>query len=145
MKRQRIIQKIPIATRLNLMSGKSFLDISPAQAKRLHPRGHRWCVPRSACSAPRSCRSLKRLLLLAQTSTSSDPSSPHLRNRMQREELHTHKNNKQAGLGLEHILQCLTLSAGGALATALVFVELHQTCNGSNHISLQGKHIVTEV
>lgn len=35
-----------------------------------------------------------------------------------------------------YILQFLTLSAGGALTTALMFVELNQTGNGSDNISL---------
>lgn len=35
------------------------------------------------------------------------------------------------------IVLFLTLSAGGALATALMFVEFNQSCNGSNHISLE--------
>lgn len=41
---------------------------------------------------------------------------------------------------VKYFLQFLTFSAGGALATALMFVELNQTCNGSDHISLEEKH-----
>lgn len=33
-------------------------------------------------------------------------------------------------------MQFLTFSAGGALATALMLIELNQTCNSSDHISL---------
>lgn len=39
----------------------------------------------------------------------------------------------------DHTEAELAFSAGCALATALMFVELNQTCNGSNHISLVGK------
>lgn len=41
---------------------------------------------------------------------------------------------------IKYNLQFFTLSAGGALATALMFVELNQTCDGSDHISLEEKY-----
>jgi len=40
------------------------------------------------------------------------------------------------------IVQFLTLSAGGALATALMFVELNQPGDGSDHISLHEKNTI---
>lgn len=46
----------------------------------------------------------------------------------------------QSCSSVKYILQFFTLSAGGALATALMFVELNQTCDGSDHISLEEKY-----
>lgn len=41
---------------------------------------------------------------------------------------------------VKYMMQFFTLSAGGALATAFMFVKLNQTCDGSNNIRLGGKY-----
>lgn len=196
------------------------LRLSPAPATRLRRPGHKWCVPQSACSAPRSCRSQKWPPLRGRTSTSSCPSSRPLikiwwqscyivhfqvlfcsasHNQKLTPSSKTLINinqyiyillqkhcfsfllqlmlcwtcpvfgrRSQRGGQLAHVLfncntqlflkryflakticransqqqQFPTLPAGGALATALVFVELHQACDGSNHISLERQNLL---
>lgn len=55
--------------------------LGPARARPPRLRERRWCGPRSACSAPRSCRSPTPPHLLGRTSTSFCPSSRPLSNR----------------------------------------------------------------
>lgn len=40
---------------------------------------------------------------------------------------------------VKYMMQFFTLSAGGALATAFMFVKLNQTCDGPNNIRLGEK------
>lgn len=43
---------------------------------------------------------------------------------------------------VKSMMQFFTLSAGGALATAFMFVKLNQTCDGSNNIRLGANTIL---